>query len=170
MQVFETERLRLRRFTTDDAAFILLLCNDPAWLQFIGDRGIHNQALAKNYLETGPIAMYARLGFGLWLVERKKDGVPLGMCGLLKRDSLQDVDIGYAFLPQHRGQGYAQEAVTATLFYGQTVLGLKRILAITSLDNDKSTQLLHKVGMTFLERKQLPSEQRESLLFLWERK
>ena len=100
MTVLETERLRLRQLTVDDAAFILQLVNDPSWLRFIGDRNVRNLDDARNYILKGPIASYEKFGFGLWLVELKADGMPLGICGLLQRDTLPDVDIGFALLPQ----------------------------------------------------------------------
>ena len=113
--VLATERLTLRRFTVADAPFTLALLNDPAWLEFIGDKGVRTLEDARDYLRNGPIAMYEREGFGLYLVLRKRGGVPIGMCGLIKRASLADVDVGFAFLPDHRGQGYAHEATAAVL-------------------------------------------------------
>lgn len=149
MTVLETERLRLRRFTVDDTAFILELVNDPSWLRFIGDRNVRNLEDAKNYILKGPVASYAKHGFGLWLVELKADGTPLGICGLLQRDTLPDVDIGFALLPQFCGQGYAVEAGLATMAYGRTTVGLKRIVAITSPDNESSIRILDKLGLRF---------------------
>ena len=107
MTVLETERLRLRRLTVDDAAFILELVNDPSWLRFIGDRGVRNLDDARSYILKGPVASYEKHGFGLWLVELKAEATPIGICGLLQRDTLPDVDIGFALLPQFCGQGYA---------------------------------------------------------------
>ena len=106
MNVIETERLTLRQLTSDDAPFILQLLNDPAWLRFIGDRGVRTVEDAKRYILTGPVVMYERLGFGLYMTERKSDRVPMGICGLIKRDDLADIDIGFVFLPQFRGCGY----------------------------------------------------------------
>jgi RimJ/RimL family protein N-acetyltransferase len=100
-----TERLELVHLTLEDAPFILELVNDPAWLRFIGDRGVRTLAQAEAYLQDGPLASYATHGFGLYLVRRKSDGAPLGMCGLLKRPSLPQPDIGFAYLPQFTGQG-----------------------------------------------------------------
>ena len=105
MKILETDRLVLRQLVVEDATFIFALLNDPGWLRFIGDRGIRTLDDARNYILQGPVAMYARHGFGLYVTARKQDGVPIGLCGLLKRDGLADVDIGYAFLPQFRGQG-----------------------------------------------------------------
>lgn len=163
--ILETERLSLRKFVLDDAAFILELVNDPDWLRFIGDRGVRTLDDARNYLRNGPLAMYERVGFGLYLVERKSDGVPLGMCGLIKREGLDDVDIGFAYLPQYRAQGYAFEAAAATLVYGRQTFGLKRIVAITSLDNNRSIQLLEKLGFAFEKLIKLPGDDEELKLF-----
>ena len=147
--VLTTERLILRWLTLDDAAFILELLNDPAWLRFIGDKGVHSQDDSRDYLRKGPLAMYERHGFGLYLVERKDGRVPIGMCGLIKRDSLEDVDIGFAYLPAYRTQGYAYEAAAAVLVHGRSDFGLQRIVAITSPDNTRSIALLERLGMTF---------------------
>lgn len=168
MTVIETARLRLRRLTVDDATFILELVNDPAWLRFIGDRGVRNLDDAKNYILKGPIASYEKNGFGLWLVELKAGGTPLGMCGLLKRDTLPDVDIGFALLPQFCGQGYITEAGRATLDYGRAKLGLKRIVAITALDNQASIRVLEKLGLRFEQVIQVPGYSSESKLFVSE--
>jgi RimJ/RimL family protein N-acetyltransferase len=155
LHVLSTERLELRHLTTDDAGFILELTNDPDWLRYIGDRGIRTLDDARRYIETGPMEMYARLGFGLWAVEPRGGGAPVGICGLLRRDWLDDADIGFAFLPAFRGMGYAREAAAATLDYART-LGLNRVLAIVSPENEASLRLLVKLGMAF-ERRALPA-------------
>ncbi|MGA4464666.1 GNAT family N-acetyltransferase [Bacillus bombysepticus] len=160
MIVLETERLNLRWFDIKDAPFILELVNDPAWIQFIGDKGVSNLEDAKNYIVNGPIDMYNKLGFGLYLVERKKDLTPLGMCGLIKRDSLEDVDIGFAFLETFRSKGYGYESASAIIEYGVQKLGMKRIVAITSVDNIASGKLLEKVGLRF---EKIISDSREDL-------
>ncbi|MGW6194185.1 GNAT family N-acetyltransferase [Bacillus cereus] len=149
MIVLETERLTLRWLDVKDAPFILELVNDPAWIQFIGDKGIKNLEDAKKYILNGPVDMYNKMGFGLYLVERKEDLTPLGMCGLIKRDSLEDVDIGFAFLEKVRSKGYGYESAAAVIEYGVQKLGLKRIVAITSIDNVASGTLLEKVGLRF---------------------
>ena len=164
-KILETKRLILRKLSVEDNEFILELVNDPLWLRFIGDRGVHTLEDARDYILKGPVAMYARLGFGLYLVERKSDGLPLGICGLIKRDALEDVDLGFAFLPEYRAQGYAYEAAAAVLAYGQSVFGLKRIVAITSPDNDRSAKLLEKLGFTFEKMLQLPDDEGEVKLF-----
>lgn len=165
VKVLETERLILRRMSTNDAGFILELLNEPSWLRFIGDRGVRTMEDARDYILNGPVAMYARLGFGLYLVELKEDGSPIGICGLIKRDFLDDVDIGFAFLPKYWGQGYAYEVASAVLAYGQEVLGLKRIVAITAPDNDRSARLLKKLGLRFERRVRYPNDGQEVRLF-----
>lgn len=149
MRVLETDRLALRRLTLDDAAFIFKLVNEPSWLRFIGDKNVRNLEDARNYLLTGPLDMYARFGFGMFLVELKDSGAQIGACGLLKRDTLPDPDIGYAFLPEFWGKGYAAEAAAAALDYGHRVHRLPRILAITSPDNERSIRVLENCGMRF---------------------
>ncbi|EEK77970.1 N-acetyltransferase [Bacillus cereus] len=151
MIVLETKRLVLRWFDIKDAPFILELVNDPAWIQFIGDKRIKNLEDAKKYILNGPVDMYNKMGFGLYLVERKEDLTPLGMCGLIKRDTLEDVDIGFAFLEKFRSKGYGYESASAVIEYGVQKLGLKRIVAITSTDNVNSGKLLEKVGLKFEE-------------------
>jgi RimJ/RimL family protein N-acetyltransferase len=167
LKVLETQRLALRRFTPDDARFVLELVNDPDWLRYIGDRGVRNLDDARGYIEKGPMAMYARHGFSLYCVELKSDGTPIGMCGLLKRETLEDVDIGFAFLPQFRARGYAREAAQATLAYGASVLGLTRIVATTTPDNDASGALLGRIGLRFERMFSVPGENREVRLYGW---
>lgn len=167
LRVLETERLVLRQLTSDDASFILALVNDPAWLQFIGDKGVRNLADARNYILQGPTAMYSRCGFGLYLVELKSDCAPIGICGLIKRDSLTDVDIGFAFLPDYRGQGYAYEAAKLVLDYAKNVLGLTRILAITKPVNQRSIRVLEKIGLRFEQMVKLAEEEPEVCLFAY---
>jgi RimJ/RimL family protein N-acetyltransferase len=149
MIVLKTERLILRHQTIEDAAFILELLNDPSWIQYIGDRGVRTIDDARDYILKGALDMYARLGFGFYLTELKNGGIPIGICGLVKRDFLVDVDIGFAFLPRLWGKGYAFEAASAVMGYAQSVLGIKRIVAITSEDNHASAKLLEKLGLKF---------------------
>jgi RimJ/RimL family protein N-acetyltransferase len=155
--VLETERLVLRRLTTDDAPFILELLNDPAFLRYIGDKGVRTLADACRYIETGPMASYERHGFGLYRVELRDGGEAIGMCGLLKRDYLPDVDIGFALLPRHRSQGYAFESASAVLAHARDTLGIEHVLAITSPDNVASIGLLEDLGFRF-ERMARPAE------------
>ncbi|UPW82673.1 GNAT family N-acetyltransferase [Lysinibacillus sp. Ag94] len=165
MKIFETERLTLRLQTTDDADFILALMNDPSWLQFIGDRGVKTVEEACEYIVNGPLRMYEQFGFCFYLVERKDDQIPLGLCGFAKRESLEDVDIGFAFLPKYWGKGYAYEAASATLAYGIDILGLNRIVAITTQDNEASAKLLEKIGLKFERLVQLSNDAEELRLF-----
>lgn len=143
--VFETERLALRHFTPDDAPLVLELVNDPLWIRFIGDRNVRTLDEARSYLQK-PIDSYAVHGFGLYHVARKSDGEALGMCGLVKRDTLSHADIGFAFLERFRGAGYAVEAARGTLDYARGPLGLGRILAVVSPGNERSASLLTKIG------------------------
>src|SRR5262249_39747755 len=113
--VHETARLRLRELGDDDAAFILELVNEPGWLRFIGDRNVHSLQDARGYIARGPVASYARFGYGLWAVDSRERGEPLGMCGLIRRDSLPEPDLGFAFLARHHGRGYAREAAAAAI-------------------------------------------------------
>ena len=149
MKVLETDRLTLRWLTADDSAFILELLNDPGWLRFVGDKGVHTLEEARGYLLKGPIDMYRRLGFGLYLTELKESGVAIGICGLIKRDGLEDVDVGFAFLPQFRTKGYAYESASAIMVYGKDVLKLERIVAVTSPENHNAARLLGKLGLRF---------------------
>ncbi len=165
MIVFETERLVLRRVTEEDAPFILELLNDPDWLRYIGDRKVRTLEDARGYIQTGPMAMYARHGLGLYLTELKDGGAPIGLCGLLRRDGLADPDIGFAFLPAFRGRGYASEAAAATLEYAKNTLSLKKVVAITSPDNGRSGRLLDKLGMRFERMIRLAPEADEVKLF-----
>lgn len=145
----ETARLSLRRFTFDDAPFVVELLTQPSFIRNIGDRGVRNVDDARRYLRDGPMAMYGKFGFGLWRAARRADDVFVGMCGLLKRDILPDVDVGYAFLPEHWGQGYAVEAAGATVAYGARQFGLKRIIGVVSDHNAASIRVLEKIGMRF---------------------
>ena len=165
MTVLETERLALRRLVPDDAEFMLRLLNDPDWIRFIGDRGVRSVDAARDYLANGPIAMYALQGFGLYLVELKDAALPIGICGLIKRAGLDDPDLGFAFLPQFRGQGYGFESARAVLDYGRSVLGMRRVVAITSPDNQDSIKLLQRVGFRFERMVRLADDDDEVTLF-----
>ncbi len=165
VQVAETERLYVRRFSAADAAFIFGLLNDPSWIRYIGDKGIGTLDDARRYLRDGPLAMYERVGFGLYAVELKDGREPIGMCGLIKRDALADVDLGFAFLPDFRRCGYALEAASAVLSYGRENLGLRRIVAILTRDNDRSAGLLRKLGFRIERTVKLPPGDEELDLY-----
>jgi RimJ/RimL family protein N-acetyltransferase len=168
--VAETARLRLRRFEPSDAAFAMALVNDPAWVRFIGKRDVPDLDAARRYLENGPIAMYAKHGFGLWCVALRSTGEAIGMCGLIKRDTLPDVDVGFAFLPRYRGLGYALEAAQATMAYARDTLGLARVVAILSKDNERSASLLVKLGFVPEGTITMPNDAEELALYAWEEK
>jgi len=165
VNILKTERLLLRRLTAGDAAFILELLNEPAFLENIGDRGARTLADARRYIAKGPVASYRRFGFGLYLVELKDPGAPIGICGLLKRESLDDVDIGFAFLRRFWSRGYARESAAAVMHYGWTTLRLPRIVAITKPTNQASITLLEKLGLRFEKIVALPDHGGENKLF-----
>ncbi|MEO6540807.1 MAG: GNAT family N-acetyltransferase [Ferruginibacter sp.] len=160
--ILETQRLTLREFVTADTDFIIALVNSPGWLQFIGDRNIKTTVQAKAYLEDGPIKSYRDNGFGLAMVETKEHKEPIGMCGIIKRDSLDNPDIGFAFLPGFTGKGYAFEIADATLDYASKQLKLPVIYAITVANNVLSIKLLEKIGLKFI--KMIRSPENEELL------
>ena len=151
LPALETGRLTLRRFDLGDTGFVLGLLNEPSFLLHIGDKGVRTEDDARRYIAEGPLASYARSGYGLYVVELREGRSPIGICGLLKRDWLEDVDLGFALLPAYWGRGYAFEAAAAVLAQGRNQFGLRRIVAITSLDNEASIRLLGKLGFR-LER------------------
>lgn len=145
----ETPRLIIRRFEFSDAPFVVALLNQPSFIANIGDRGVRSIDDAHRYLREGPMAMYEQHGFGLWQVLRKSDLAAVGMCGLLKRDNLPDVDIGYAFLPEYWGAGLALEAAEATVQHGARKFGLHRVIAVVSQGNTASIRVLEKLGLRY---------------------
>ena len=165
MKILETERLLLRHLSSDDAAFMLELLNDPSYIQNIGDRRIRTVEGAKVYITKGPIASYATNGFGLDLVSLKETGESIGICGLIKRETLEDVDIGYAFLPKFWLKGYAVESALAVKQFARDVVGLKRIVGITNPDNVGSIRVLERIGMKFEKMVKLSEDDIELKLF-----
>ncbi len=165
LTILETGRLVLRKLTPDDAAFILDLLNQPSFIRFIGDKGVRTLEDARRYIQDGPAQSYQRYGFGLYLVERKQDAIPMGICGLLKRESLEDFDLGFAFLPAYWSQGYATEAAQAVLKAARDDAGLLRIVAITSLETHASMKLLGKLGFVFEGMMRLAEDEPEVRLF-----
>jgi RimJ/RimL family protein N-acetyltransferase len=149
MFLLETERLGLRKFNLADAPFIFELLNTPTWLQFIGDRGVRSVADAENYLRNGSLKSYQENGFGFYCVEEKSSKRAMGMCGFIKREDLENVDLGFAFLPDYTGKGFGYEIAKATLNYGKDVLKLSRIIAIVDPKNLASNALLKKLGFVF---------------------
>jgi ribosomal-protein-alanine N-acetyltransferase len=163
--LFETPRLKVRPLTEGDLDFLVELLNTPGFLRHIGDREVRTRGDALRYLQVGPQASYARHGHGLYAVDLKDTMQPIGMCGLLKRDALDAPDIGYAFLPQHEGRGYAHEAAAATLRHAREVLGLPRVLAVVSPGNARSIRLLEKLGLRLAGQLKLPGYGGDSLLY-----
>jgi RimJ/RimL family protein N-acetyltransferase len=166
MRVCETSRLIIRQFTIDDASFIFRLLNTAIWLTYIGDRHIRGLNDARNYLVNGPLASYHHYGFGLYLVELKEDHTPVGMTGLIKRKGLEEVDLGFAFLPEYTGQGYAYEAASAVKEYALTTLKLPRVAAITTEKNEHAISLLNKIGLHHEKMVQLPGSDTEFMYFI----
>jgi RimJ/RimL family protein N-acetyltransferase len=165
MAIIDTERLLLREFTIDDAAFILELLNSPGWLQYIGDRNIKTFEDASQYLLNGPMKSYDQNGFGLSMVEIKEGNIPIGMCGLIKRETLEHIDIGFAFLPQYSGKGYAHEIAIATIEHARNNLKISKIVAITTQGNHNSIRLLNKIGLKFEKNIRFADEEEELMLF-----
>jgi RimJ/RimL family protein N-acetyltransferase len=149
MQQIETGRLILRRITPGDAAFIVALYEQPAFVRFVGDRGLKTAAQAEAYIIQGPLKSFGRFGFGTWVAELKETHEPVGTGGLYKRDDFEDVDIGYALLPQFWSKGYAREIAAAVLAYAQAVLKFPRVAAIVSPENERSIRVLESIGLRY---------------------
>ena len=165
MTVLETERLLLCQLSTEDADFILELLNEPSFIRNIGDRGVRTIDDANSYILNGPVASYAKNGFGLYLVKLKETDESIGMCGLIKRDTLEDVDIGYAFLPRFWSKGYAFESAQAVKEYAKNTIGLNRLVAIVDPENDGSIRVLEKIGLQFEKMVRLSEDDIELKLF-----
>lgn len=165
MPLPRTARLQFDVLSLDDAPFILELVNEPGWLQHIGDRQIHTLEAAAAYVRNGPMTSHARHGFGLDRISRSDTGEVVGLCGLLQRDYLDAPDIGYAFLQRQAGSGFATEAALAVLDHANQMLGLRKVYALTSLDNQASIRVLEKCGFDFHEVIQPTPESPPSRLF-----
>ncbi len=166
VRISETARLTLRRMTIDDAEFILELLNEPAFLANIGDKGARTIEDARQYVQTGPVASYAQYGFGLFAVELKESAIPVGMSGLLKRASMDDVELGFAFLERFSAQGYATESARAVMLLGWERYRLKRVVAITAPHNHGSMNVLRKAGFAFHSMLRLPEYETERAYFV----
>lgn len=162
-----TGRLLLRKLEVGDAPFMLELLNDPAYLNYIGDRGVRCASSAIDYIRNGSFAAYALAGYGFYCVTLKDGGTRIGICGLARRDSLDAADIGFAYLPQFRSAGYASEAALAVIGRARDALGLQRILAITSAENEPSARLLRKIGFSFDRMIRIADDEPEIRLFSW---
>jgi [ribosomal protein S5]-alanine N-acetyltransferase len=165
-KVLDTQRLTLRKLTYDDAEFILRLLNDPDFIRFIGDKGVRTLEDARGYLRTGPLASYERFGFGLLRVDLRESGEPIGMCGLLKREVLADVDIGFAYFPEHRSRGYAFEAASAVANDAYRTYGLTRLAGVTKPDNLGSMRVLEKLGLRRVGTVRISDDGPEDHLFV----
>jgi RimJ/RimL family protein N-acetyltransferase len=166
MKPFETSRLRIRELAADaDAAFMLEVLNEAAFIRNVGDRGVRAEAAASDYIRDRIAPSYQRFGFGMWLVEVRETREPIGICGLLKRDTLDDVDIGFSFFERFWSRGFAFEAASAVMEYGWKVAKLSRIVAITVPHNSSSIRLLEKLGMRFEKMVRLTPDAPEVMLF-----
>lgn len=164
-RIAETQRLLIRKFTEDDQAFIFELLNSPGWLEFIGDRNIKTLDDARDYITNGPLLSYHKFGFGPYLVALRESELPIGMCSLIKRQELEDVDLGFAFLNSHTGKGYAYEVSCAMINYAKHELRLKKLVAITNTTNARSIRLLEKLGFVSNGEIKMPNEEEELLHF-----
>lgn len=165
MKTIETDRLFIRQLTVDDAGFIVELLNDPSFIQNIGDRKVRTVENARAYILNGPAASYAKNEFGLGLVSLKETGESIGICGLIKRNELEDVDVGYAFLPRFWSRGYAVESALAVKEYAKNEVGLRRLVAIIDPANQGSIRVIAKIGMTFEKMIKLSEDDIELKLF-----
>jgi len=144
--VLETARLKLRAAALSDAPFFLALLNDPSWLANIGDRGVRSGSDAERYIRDTVQAPYQALGYGMYVVQLKSTGLPIGVCGLVKRDFLPAPDLGFALLPGFVGFGYASEAARAVVGHAQRALGIGQLYAIVKRGNQRSEKLLGALG------------------------
>jgi [ribosomal protein S5]-alanine N-acetyltransferase len=154
--VLETERLILREVDEGDAAFVLELLNSPGFIENIADRGVRTLDQTRAYIAERIAASYAEHGFGMWAVVPKGEAAPVGLAGLVKRDVLPHVDVGYAFLEPAWGKGYAEEAAAAVLAFARDILGLSTVVAITTPDNRASQRVLEKIGLCYVDLIDLP--------------
>ncbi|WP_034243433.1 GNAT family N-acetyltransferase [Aquimarina atlantica] len=162
---FETERLILKQTSEEDAEFIFQLLNTPKWLKYIGDRNVKTIEYSKEYIRNKITPQFKRLGYGCYTVIRKSDNAKIGTCGLYDRDGLEGIDIGYAFLPDYEGKGYAFESASKLKNVAFKVFGLKTIYAITAQNNNPSQNLLLKLGLEFDKKVILPNGNEELLLY-----
>ena len=161
MTIFKTERLALVEFKKTHAAFLYDLVNDPVWIEFIGDKNVHSLKDAEDYIENRLRKSYENHGFGFYVVKIKETDQPVGMCGLVDRPGLDDIDIGFAFLKEHRKRGYGFESSEGMLRYANKELGIDKVVAITHPDNVASGKLLEKLGLTFDRLIQLPEDKKD---------
>ena len=166
MQVTETDRLIISKFTLDDAPFFLELINTPNWIKYIGDRNIKTVALAQERIKSGHLKSYKTNGFGFYILKLKTENLkPIGTCGLIKRETLEDIDMGFGFLPEYEGLGLGHESSKAILKLAKDQFNIKRLAAITLENNHKSINLLKKLGFVYEKMVKPFDEERELMLF-----
>ena len=166
MPELKTERLEIVELTETDADFIFQLMNDSDWIKNIGDRGINTVQDAKRYIIDKLVPAYTEYGFGFHLVKHKSDQKPLGICGIIKRSFLDHADIGFAFLPEYRGKGFAFEACTAIYQFAQQKQAFGQIAAITIPSNTPSIRLLEKMGFTYDKMIEWPDDGEKLMYYL----
>jgi len=156
--LIETERLRLRPVTVDDTELMLAIWNDPAFIRNVSDRGIRTVEQAREAIESGAQKLFEDYGYGPYCMSLKSDGTMIGICGLFKRDNLEDPDIGFGVLPDYCGNGYAGEAAAAVVNFARNELGITALTAIVSPTNAPSIGLIEKLGLTFDQMITMPGD------------
>lgn len=146
--LLQSERLTLRLISQDAAAFMLTLVNTPGWLQFVGDRNVHNEIAAKRFIQTWALDRYKTFGYGPYMMQLKDTQELIGICGLFKRDYLEFPDLGFAVMPDYSSKGLAQEASKAVIQYAFEELKIPKLYAITSQKNVNSAKLLTRLGFS----------------------
>ena len=163
--MIKSDRLIFEQPSPEHASFIFRLLNDPDWIKYVGDRNIKTNQDAITFIEERLLALFREWGFGLWIVRQTSDKTPLGICGLVKRESLPDPDLGFAFLPEYRRQGFAREASTAVIDFASREKNLKRLLAITVSYNKPSKNLLTDLGFIFQKNIELSDDDEQLELY-----
>lgn len=163
--ILETERLILRKLTLADAPFIFELVNSPNWLEYIGEKNVKTIEDAEKYIQVKMLDHYKKYGFGFYLAVTKNTKETLGLTGFIKRDSLENAEVGYAFLPKGEGKGFAIESTKAIMDYGKKQLNISKVVAITHPENKKSQKLLVKLGLRFISLIKLPEFETECNYF-----
>lgn len=165
MEIISTERLILKLADINDAEFYLQLVNTPKWLQNIGDRNVHSVEDAKRYITNKMLPQHEKLGYGNYTVVKKSDNKKIGSCGLYDREGIDGLDIGFAFLPEYEGKGYAYEASNKLKEIAFSKFNITKISAITVKENLNSQKLLRKLGLKFRSIITIPNDDEELLLF-----
>lgn len=165
MPTFATDRLLLRPVDLNDAPFLLKLLNSPGWLQYIGDREVRDVASAENYISERILPAAKGDIIGNFCCINKETNEVMGTCGIYQRDYLDHPDLGYAFLPQFAGHGYAREAASALLANYRVKRPGKKLAAFTTTDNERSINLLEKLGFQHIGPFQIPDDSEELTMF-----